>query len=396
MKARLRLDLGWGDLLWALGAVALAHGPARRMQRIEARWPATRALCTLSARSALDLALAAQAWPAGSEVVTSAITIPDTARILAAHGLVCVPVDVSPGSLAPTRAALEAARTERTRAVLVAHLFGATIDLAPAASFAEEHGLFLIEDAAQAFGQIETEPGRPGCARSDLVLYSFGTIKTATALGGSVAFVRSPSLHAEMLRLRDLQPSASRLGRLRRVLVAAGLHALSAPVPYGWLHRIGHTLGVDIETRLRGSVRGFAGEDLLRAIRRCPSAALLALLERRLRQNHGARLARRAAAAAALARELDGSVEVPGEAVVLHTYWVFPVLSRAPGGTVAALRAAGIDASSRSSLVALGEVGSCPEAHDLLARIVYLPTVESLDANERREIAALLSTGTMT
>ena len=48
----------------------------------------------LSVRSGWDLLLHVLAWPAGSEVIVSAITHPDMIRILRAHGLVPVPVDV--------------------------------------------------------------------------------------------------------------------------------------------------------------------------------------------------------------------------------------------------------------------------------------------------------------
>ena len=56
----------------------------------------------LSVRSAWDLLLHVLAWPAGSEVIVSAITHPDMITILRAHGLVPVPVDVDLDTLAPS------------------------------------------------------------------------------------------------------------------------------------------------------------------------------------------------------------------------------------------------------------------------------------------------------
>src|SRR5438876_3258754 len=82
------------------------------------------------------------ALPAGSEVLVSAITIPDMVRIIEAHGLVPVPVDLDPDTLSVDQESLDRAVTPKTRAVLIAHLFGTRQPMEPILKVARQHGLF--------------------------------------------------------------------------------------------------------------------------------------------------------------------------------------------------------------------------------------------------------------
>ena len=183
MFPRHRLDIGAADLWFGLRG----HGrPDRRRigrRRSCCGQPGSRtaAWSCLSVRSAWDLLLGVLDWPPDSEVLVSAITHPGMVAILRAHGLRAVPVDLDLDTLAPSVAALEAARTERTRGLLVAHLFGGRLDLAPIRDFARRHGLLLVEDSAQAFtGLASLAP-----SGADVSLFSFGLIKTASAAGGA-------------------------------------------------------------------------------------------------------------------------------------------------------------------------------------------------------------------
>jgi dTDP-4-amino-4,6-dideoxygalactose transaminase len=94
------------------------------------------------------------------------------------HGLVAVPIDLDPASCAVNLDALVAAITPRTRAVVVAHLFGSRMRMDAVVELAQRHSLFLLEDCAQAFAADAYR----GHAGSDVTLFSFGTIKTATAI----------------------------------------------------------------------------------------------------------------------------------------------------------------------------------------------------------------------
>lgn len=59
----------------------------------------------------------------------TALNIPDMVRIVEDHGLVPVPVDVDPYTLAPTVEAVKAATTDKTKAIVFAYIFGVTYDI---------------------------------------------------------------------------------------------------------------------------------------------------------------------------------------------------------------------------------------------------------------------------
>ena len=309
--ARHRLDFSLSDAAFGLLACSV---PGRRMEEKVLRLLSLEdeGLVCLSVRGGWDLWLGTSGLRPGDEVIVSAITHPDMVGIVRGHGLRAVPVDLEPGTLAPSAEALEAALTPRTRAVLVAHLFGGRMDLGPVARFAREHGLALVEDCAQAF----RGPRSAGHPAADISMYSFGTLKTSTALGGAVVRVRDREILRRMRARLEGYPRQRRgeyAGKLARV---TGLLALSRPVPYGLLVRACRWLGVDLDALLNGVVRAFPGgepvELLFRRLRRRPSRPLLAVLARRLRRFDGARLARRAAAGERATRGLlEGAVCLP-------------------------------------------------------------------------------------
>ena len=206
LHPRHRLDVSVADL--AVGLVAaLRPGRAERLaERVAMQWaPSGDGITCLSVRSALDLLLTALGLPARDEVLISAITHPDMVRVIRLHGLVPVPVDVDPDTLGPVPRAMEAAMTGRSTAILVAHLFGARVDLDAAVELSRRHDLLLIEDCAQSI-RGPTDSGDPWAHVS---LFSFGTIKTATALGGALVRVSDVALLPRCAR-------CSRLGRCSR------------------------------------------------------------------------------------------------------------------------------------------------------------------------------------
>ena len=100
----------------------------------------------------------------------SAITHPDMVRIVEAHDLRPIPVDIDCDTLACRIDVLERALTPKTRLLVVAHLFGGRMSLAPLADVTRRDGLLLVEDCAQAF----RGPADAGDALADVSLFSFG------------------------------------------------------------------------------------------------------------------------------------------------------------------------------------------------------------------------------
>lgn len=377
---RHRIDLSAADLAIAACACAV---PARRRTLaagVEEAWsPSGGALACLSVRSGLDLLLSALDLPPGSEVLVSAITIPDMVRILQGHGLVPVPVDVEASTLAPRIDLAEQLVTDSTRAVLVAHLFGGHVDLAPLAALARRHHLLVIEDCAQAFAG----PGDTGSDLADVSLFSFGPIKTATALGGALVRVRDAHLLDRMRRIHATWPVQRRSAYARRVIRFSALALLQHPLPYGVVSMLAQRAGRPLDDVVGGIARTFPGAVRLR---RQPSAALLRLLGHRLRHFDLHRLAERADRGEAVASALGPEVIVPGIGQLRRTHWLFAVAVDRPGDLVAGMRAGGLDASTATSaLVAVpappGRSMADPAlARRLLARIVFLPVYPELPA----------------
>ncbi|MDX1912521.1 MAG: DegT/DnrJ/EryC1/StrS family aminotransferase [Saprospiraceae bacterium] len=101
---------------------------------------------------ALQIAFMALGLQPGDEVIVPAFTYVATAEVIGLLGLTPVMTDVDPDTMNITAAHVEAAITPRTRAIVPVHLFGQCADMAPIMTVAEKHGLFVVEDNAQAIG----------------------------------------------------------------------------------------------------------------------------------------------------------------------------------------------------------------------------------------------------
>jgi perosamine synthetase len=390
LRPRLRLDVSLRDLLFALAA-CLSAGRRGREERVLRAWAGgDDGLVCLSVRSGFDLLLLALALQPGDEVAVSAVTHPDIGRVLEAHGLRGVPIDLDPKTLAPRLDLLERALTPRTRAVLVAHLFGGRVDLELLAAVARHHGLVLVEDCAQSF----RGPENAGDTLTDVSLFSFGPIKTATALGGALVRVRDPELRARMRALQETWPVQPRREYAARVAKFVALALLQGPRIYWVFARALALLGRDLDTVVNGAVRGFPGPDLVTRIRRRPSGPLLALLERRLLSFDHGRLEARARLGERVAELLPRSVFHPGGAALDRTHWLFPVVTGDQASVIASLRRAGFDAATATSSIAA--VTPPSDRPDLAAHaaertvdgVVFLPVYPEL---AEREVERLLT-----
>ncbi|MCC5856906.1 MAG: DegT/DnrJ/EryC1/StrS family aminotransferase [Ectothiorhodospiraceae bacterium] len=110
------------------------------------------AVSCASGTDALHLALAAAGIGPGDEVITSAFTFIATAEAIRYVGATPVFVDIDAHSFNMDLGQVEAAVTQRTRAVLPVHLFGQPVDMPELQRIAAKHELRIIEDCAQSFG----------------------------------------------------------------------------------------------------------------------------------------------------------------------------------------------------------------------------------------------------
>lgn len=392
MIPRKRLDIGWSDLFFGIGCCLWPGSRERVHHRLERLWSfegslGGNGLACLSVRSGFDALLSVLNLPRGSEVLVSAITIRDMTRILEEHGLVPVPVDLDMRALTVDQESLARAITPRSRVVLVAHLFGSRMPLEPVLSAAREHGLFVIEDCAQAYCGDDYR-GHPEC---DVSLFSFGPIKTATALAGGLLTFRDRSLRGRVAERQASWPVQGRGRFLARICKYSLLKLLSYRPVFSLFYFGCRVAGASHDAVISGSVRGFAGPGFFDRIRQRPSFPLLALLARRLKRCDPEGIEERAA----LARRaicLMPAVERPGDRAPWHTHWVFPIQEDEPEMLIPALWARGFDATrGASSLCVVEPPADRPEmepvhARRAFSRLLYLPVHPGL---RRRDVERL-------
>lgn len=184
---------------------------------------------------AIELALRAVGVTAGDEVVLPANTFVATAGAVARIGAVPVLVDVDPDFLLIDPGLVEAAITDRTRALVPVHLFGQTAPVELLRPLAERHGLAIVEDTAQAQG-ARSAAGVAG-ALGDASSTSFYPGKNLGAAGDAGAVLTHDATIAELVRstanhgstvkyVHDRVGVNSRLDAVHAVVLSAKLRRL--------------------------------------------------------------------------------------------------------------------------------------------------------------------------
>jgi dTDP-4-amino-4,6-dideoxygalactose transaminase len=157
---------------------------------------------------ALELILAGLGIGAGDEVIVPANTFVATAEAVCNAGASPRFVDVRPDTLLVDPAAVAAAITPRTAAVMAVHLFGQMADVDALAAIASQYGLALIEDAAQAHGARHR--GRRAGSCGTAAAFSFYPGKNLGALGdGGAVVCDDAELDGRIRRLADHGRSAA-------------------------------------------------------------------------------------------------------------------------------------------------------------------------------------------
>jgi len=393
MIPRKRLDIGWMDLFRGMALCLRPLKRAAAQQQVETAWgEEEKTLACLSVRSGFDALLGTLDFPVGSEIAMSAVTIGDMARIVEERDLAPVPVDVDLQSLAVDPGLLSRRVTPKTRAVVVVHLFGSRMDMGGILRVAEEHGLLVIEDCAQAY----IGDGYTGDPQSDVSLFSFGPIKTATALGGGILHFRDRALRARVAAYQEGWPVQSR-GRFGRRLFKYGLLKMLSLRPfYSAFTAVCRLVGWNHDEMVNASARGVAGAGFSAKIRHRPSAPLLALLAHRLRRYDVRKIEKRVEIARLVGDLIDG-VERPGKRVRHHSHWTFPIRHPEPDGLMQHLWRCGFDATrGTSSLCAIGASSECsgngiPEAALLMQQILFLPVHTGLSSGDAERLAQAIA-----
>ncbi len=188
------------------GRFTSAASGEEEIEGLEREWAAeveTRHCVAVSnGTTALSLALAAAGVEPGDEVIVPALSF--IASAIAPLHVSAVPVfaDIDPVSFNVDPAAVEAAVTDRTRAIVVVHLHGLPADLTELLAVAERHGLTLVEDAAQAHGARYED--RPVGGFGAINTFSLNVSKNLATCGeGGLITTDDPGLHRRALMMRQ-------------------------------------------------------------------------------------------------------------------------------------------------------------------------------------------------
>lgn len=394
---RKQLDIGWTDILFGLKQCLWPANHRKTKARSESNgasnWASNKekTLVCLSVRSGFDALLTALNLQPGDEILISAVTIRGMVSIVEAHNLVPIPIDIEPDRLVVRPESMFSAVSDRTKAIVVAHLFGSRMPMEPILHFAKAYNLLVIEDCAQAYVGHEY----CGHLQSDVSLFSFGPIKTNTALAGGILRFRERSLcHA--VRLQQAQwPTQSRWQFCKRLCKYALLKLLSYQATYTLFVGICALLKVSHDSIISNSVRGFPGDRVFSQIRQQPSTVLLALLKRRIEQFDAKRITERVRLAKMLL-SLAPMLKTPGSLAIHHTYWVFPILCEHPDSLMHHLWRHGFDATKGgSSLYVVEAPADRPEsvptkAQQMFQQLLYLPCYTGLSSQEIERLAIAL------
>ncbi|OYY65790.1 MAG: UDP-4-amino-4,6-dideoxy-N-acetyl-beta-L-altrosamine transaminase [Burkholderiales bacterium 28-67-8] len=171
--------------------------------------PGLHSMAVNSATAGLHLALEALGIGPGDEVITTTHTFTATAEVVRYLGADVVLVDIDPATLCIDVAAVEAAITPRTKAVIPVHYAGLAADMATLLPLARRHGLKVVEDAAHALpttcgGQLV------GTLGSDVTVFSFYANKTMTTGEGGMVVTRDAAIakRVQVMRLHGINRDA--------------------------------------------------------------------------------------------------------------------------------------------------------------------------------------------
>lgn len=182
---------------------------------------------------ALDVAMQVLQIGEGDEVILPTFTIISCAAAVVRAGAKPILIDCDPITWNMQVAQIEAKITPRTKAIMIVHIYGLPVDVAPVLALAKKYNLFVIEDAAEMIGQ--DYKGKPCGSFGDVSTFSFYANKHITTGEGGMVVVNDPALAERARAARNLffQPARryvhEELGnnfRLTNIQAAIGLAQL--------------------------------------------------------------------------------------------------------------------------------------------------------------------------
>lgn len=175
------------------GRIAGDGGFTKRCQTwLQTYFEGSKVLLTHSCTAALEMAAMLLNLQPGDEVIMPSYTFVSTANAVVLRGGVPVFVDIRPDTLNLDEAQVEAAITAKTKAISPVHYAGVGCEMDDILAIAEQHGLAVIEDAAQ--GMFAHYRGKPLGALGSLAAFSFHATKNVIAGEGGALVINDPQM----------------------------------------------------------------------------------------------------------------------------------------------------------------------------------------------------------
>ncbi|MBW2178879.1 MAG: DegT/DnrJ/EryC1/StrS aminotransferase family protein [Deltaproteobacteria bacterium] len=329
MIIRRKIDIGFKELF-----IALIH--CLNFKKKHDLLEGDHLFC-LSVRTGLDLFLSSLNLKKGSEIIVSGINIYEMFELIEKHGLRPKPVSIDFDNLHVDSNDIEQEITKKTKAILIAHLFGSRMELNDVYKICQKNNLYLIEDSAQVFdGDISGYEG------SDISLYSFGPKKTATCLGGAVLSVKDREILTKMKDIQSNYPSQSNLKYFFKINKFVFIKLLQCNFIYSIFYPLLQYLRIDFDRLLYNFKRDH--KDLFVRIRKKPSRSLLYLLKYRTKKFDYSVIQKRTKLGRYFLDKIPLENRI-GYKSNHHTFWCFPVISKNSSALIKFLQKHKIDAT---------------------------------------------------
>lgn len=178
---------------------------------LEERFHAQKALLTTSGTSALDMAALLCGIQPGDEVILPSYTFSSTATSAVLAGAKLVFVDIRPDTMNIDETKIEAAITDKTKAIIVVHYAGVACEMDTIMEIARKHDLKVIEDAAQAV--MSSYKGKALGTIGDFGCYSFHETKNYSMGEGGAILINHPEDNEKAEILREKGTNRSKFFR---------------------------------------------------------------------------------------------------------------------------------------------------------------------------------------
>ena len=152
--------------------------------------------------AALEIAVESLGITKGDEVIMPSFTIISCASSIIKSGATPVLVDSDLDTWNMNVSEIESKITNKTKAIMMVHIYGLTVDIDPIMELAKKHNLKIIEDAAEAHGQ--TYKGKPCGSFGDVSVFSFYPNKLITTGEGGMILTDDDSIAEKLRSLRNL------------------------------------------------------------------------------------------------------------------------------------------------------------------------------------------------